>query len=135
MPLSYTKTVPRGKATFQPINPQTKKIPPLYLRVSEPSCRIPLQEPDPGAAGVRPLKFNWVAGSFMCISTTLLPPSLLYSVLTERERDLYTHMYTRTAHSQPQAEGSGLTSRRNGNLITKQFKAQQDFKRRWVFTP
>lgn len=118
--LSHTKTVPRGKATFHPINPQTKKIPPLYLWVSVPGCRIPLQEPDPGAAGVRQLKFKWVAGSFMCISTTLLPP-LSFTVLWLRERDLYTHTYTQTAHSQPQAEGSGFTSRRNGNLITKQF--------------
>ncbi len=112
-PLSFTlrhshKTVPRGKATFHLINPQTKKIPPLYLRVSEPGCRIPWQKPDPGTASEKPLKFGWVAGSFMSKAPLHSFPRSAFHC-SERETDSpQTHSHKPS--SQPQAEGSGFTN-------------------------
>ncbi len=100
---THTKTVPRGKATFHLINPQTKKIPPLYLSVSEPVCRIPRQKPDPGTVSEKPLKFGWVAGSFMSKAPLHSFPRSAFHC-SERETDspqTHSHTHTHTQTQQP----------------------------------
>ncbi len=120
---THTKTVPRGKATFHLINPQTKKIPPLYLSVSELGCRIPRQKPDPGTVSEKPLKFDWVAGSFMSKAPLHSFPRSAFHC-SERETDspqTHSHTHTHTQTQQPTTSwGSGFTNWRKGNLITKQ---------------